>query len=215
MTDVVIVGAGGHAKVVSDVLKLDPEANLLGFLDDRAELHGQKVLGLTVLEGLATWLSRSDTDDCAVVVAIGDNRTRENVAGEIRKAGRRFYTAVHPSAQIGSGVEIGEGCVLMANTAVNAETVIGQHVIINTNASVDHNGVVEDYAHISPGASLAGTVTVGKGAHVGTGASAVPGVVIGEWATLGAGTTALRDVKPHTTVVGRPPMAIDKRGSSK
>ncbi len=212
MTDVAIVGAGGHAKVVADIVKLDPEASLVGFLDDRQEMHGKTVLGLTVLEGLATWLSRRDTDDCALLVAIGDNRTREAVASEIRSAGRRFFTAVHPSAQIGTGVEIGEGSVLMANTAVNAEAVIGQHVIINTNASVDHDSVVEDFAHISPGASLAGTVTVGRGAHVGTGASVTPGVVVGEWSTVGAGATAAKDVKPHTTVVGRPPMAIDKRG---
>ncbi len=208
---VAICGAGGHAKVVVDVLSnMFPAVDILGFLDDRPELHGTELCGKPVLGSLDLWLKLASNADSALIVGIGDNEARERVATEIAAAGIDFVSAIHPSARIGYGVKVGAGSVLMANTVINAGAVIGQHVIINTSASVDHDCVIDDFSHISPGVNLAGGVTVGRGAHIGIGACAVPGVRIGEWATVGAGATVVNDIPPYTTVVGTPASPIRK-----
>lgn len=202
---VAICGAGGHAKVVADVLSRQvPSVPIAGFLDDRPELHGTELCDRPVLGSLASWLMQASKAESALIVGIGTNRDRERVANEITEAGFEFASAIHPSVSIGHGVEIGDGSVLMANTVVNASAVIGKHVIINTSASVDHDCVIEDFSHISPGVNLAGGVTVGRGAHIGIGACAVPGVRIGEWARVGAGATVVGDIPPFATVVGNP-----------
>lgn len=211
---IAICGAGGHAKVVADVLSAQfPPVTVKGFLDDRSELHGAELCGLPVLGSLAPWLDRASKAEFTLIVGIGNNRDRERIADQVSEAGFSFASAIHPSACIGYGVEIGSGSVLMANTVVNVGAVIGEHVIINTSASVDHDCVVEDFSHISPGVNLAGGVTVGRGAHIGIGACAVPGVRIGEWATVGAGATVVNDVPPYTTVVGTPAAPIQRRSA--
>ncbi len=207
-----ICGAGGHAKVVADVLsqQLSP-IDIEGFLDDREELHGTEISGHPVLGSIDDWLSRNSSAESALIIGIGDNQARERVAERAKQAGVRFVSAVHRSVLIGSDVEIGTGSVLMPNVVLNAAAVIGEHVIINTSASVDHDCIVEDFAHISPGVNLAGGVTVGRGAHIGIGACAVPGVHIGEWAKVGAGSTVKSDVPPYATVVGNPAESLRSR----
>ncbi len=211
-TSVLICGAGGHAKVVADVLRSgSPLVDVKGFLDDRVELHGTELCGLPVLGGLDEALNSAPVGGSALLIGIGDNRARERVAGKASQAGFKFATGIHASAQIGSEVEIGEGSVLMANVVVNASSVIGSHVIVNTSATVDHDCVVEDFSHISPGVNLAGGVTVGRGAHVGIGASVIPGVRIGEWSKVGAGAAVMADVPPFATVVGNPAESLRSR----
>lgn len=209
---VAICGAGGHARVVADVLsRQKPSVTVSGFLDDRSELHGVEQVGKTVIGDLSSWLESASPEDSVLIVGIGNNRDRERIASMISEAGFTFASAIHPSAQIGHGVRVGAGSVLMANTVINTGAVIGEHVIINTSASVDHDCVVEDFSHISPGVNLAGGVTVGRGAHIGTGACAIPGVRIGEWAKVGAGATVMSDVPPYATVVGNPAESLRDR----
>lgn len=209
---VAICGAGGHAKVVADVLARQvPSVPIAGFLDDRPEMHGTELCGRPVLGSLASWLRQASKAESTLIVGIGNNRDRERIANEITEAGFELFSAIHPSASIGYGVEIGDGSVLMANTVVNASSAIGKHVIINTSASVDHDSVIEDFSHISPGVNLAGGVTVGRGAHIGIGACVVPGVRIGEWAKVGAGATVVGDIPPFATVVGNPAESLRDR----
>ncbi len=200
---VAICGAGGHARVVADVLSSQtPAVDIAGFLDDRPELHGTEILGRPVLGSPGSWMAKNSAEKADLIVGIGNNRDRERIAADIARTDFRLATAIHRSAQIGSDVSIGPGSVVMPNAVLNAGAVLGAHVIVNTSASVDHDCVIEDFCHISPGVNLAGGVTVGRGTHIGIGASVVPGVRIGEWATVGAGATVTKDVAPNTTVVG-------------
>lgn len=209
---IAICGAGGHGKVVADALSRHaPGKRIAGFLDDREELHGVTIAGLRVLGSICDSLLSASPESLELVLAIGDNRSRERLALDAALAGFNFVSAIHPSAQIGAGVEIGPGTVVMPNAVINADARVGAHVIVNTGASVDHDCVVEDFSHISPGVHLAGNVTVRRGAHIGIGACAIPGVCIGEWAVIGAGATVIRDVPPNTTVAGVPAAPIKQR----
>ena len=208
---VAICGAGGHGRVVADIVKSGLSGRgIHGFFDDRSDLIGEVVSGHTVLGGIDQSLE-NDPEDYDLIVAIGINEVRARVVSNLKTVGRSFATAIHWSAQIGTDVEIGPGSVVMANAVINTGTRIGAHVIINTSASVDHDSVIDDYAHISPGSHLGGNVRVGIGTQIGIGACVVPGVTIGGWSVIGAGATVICDVPEGVIAVGTPAIVLRTR----
>lgn len=215
-TPVLVYGAGGHAKVVADILERCPQYTVLGFLDDRRDLWNSDFLGYTVLGGMRV-LNRNKASGAHLLLAIGVAAVRRQLAHDLKRAGWSFAIAIHPSAQIGRDVVIGEGTVVMANAVINTGTRLGGHVIINTAATVDHDCTIEDFAHMSPGAHLGGGVHVREGAQVGIGASVIPGISIGRWSMVGAGATVIRNIPDNVIAVGTParPLqaAVTKRAS--
>ncbi len=200
--DYIIYGAGGHAKVVHDILRANG-ASITGVMDDH--LSEDQWNGLRFLGNIQSLENAPDLyKNKLFIVAIGHNETREKVAASLEKLGLRFGNAIHPSAIIGSNCFIGVGTVIMPNAVVNADTVIGKHVIINTSSSVDHDCEIRDYTHISPGAHLAGGVVVGKGTHIGIGASVIPKVKIGSGTIVGAGAAVIHDLPDYIVAVGVP-----------
>jgi acetyltransferase EpsM len=202
----VIIGAGGHAKVVLDVA-LAVNLTVLGFLDDHATVAPDpryRLLGaLKVLEDLMSW-----HPGCQVFIAIGDNRIRRQLGHDLLNGRRVTPALVHPFGCVSPSAQFGSGTVLMPGVVVNAGTRVGRHAILNTCSSVDHDCSIGDYAHISPGAHLAGTVTVGEGCHIGTGASVLPGVKVGDWAVIGAGAVVTTDIPPRSVAVGVPARVV-------
>lgn len=207
---VVIYGAGGHGKVVADVLERANGYRILGFLDDLNELTGKRVLGYEILDTALKFFGNGYPENCHLILAIGPNQIRQRLSDHAVPEGIPFATAIHPSAQIARDVDIGPGTVIMANAVVNSGAYIGAHVIINTSATIDHDCVIEDYVHVAPGTHLAGGVHVGRGTLVGIGATVVPGVRIGQWTLIGAGATVLKGLPDHVTAVGSPAVLIDK-----
>ena len=169
MSGILIVGAGGHAKVVLATLLAAGET-VEGLLDDRAEAWGSKVLNYPVLGGLSI-LEQTSTH---AILAIGNNRVRQ-VMSE-RYSSMKWACAVHPSAVIHPSVTLGAGSVVFAGAVIQPDTHIGKHVIVNTAATVDHDCVLEDYVHVAPGTHLAGQVHLESGAFLGIGSAAVPGI---------------------------------------
>ncbi|MDP3426024.1 MAG: acetyltransferase [Humidesulfovibrio sp.] len=202
---IIVMGASGHGQVVADVLfqmwTKGREMEIVGFLDDDALLKGTKVMGLNVL-GRLDELSAMPHD--SIILGIGDNVVRARLYAELTGAGKRFVTAIHPSAVLAPDVVIGQGAVLCAGTVINTGGRVGENAILNTCASLDHHSVLEAHSHVAPGVHLAGNVRVGEGALVGIGSCAVPGVQIGAWSVVGAGTAVIRDVPERTTVGGVP-----------
>lgn len=203
-----IVGAGGHARVIAEIaMRQFPEADI-AFLDDgvTGEVDDLPVLGR--LDDLPRYASEPNLQ---VVIGIGENRLRKVLAERNRTLERvAFATVVDPSAVISQRAELGAGTVVMPKVVANTGTRVGRHVILNTACSVDHDCVIGDFAHISPGAHLAGAVTVGEGAQVGVGASVIPGVRIGAWSVVGAGSVVVRDIPDGVVAYGVPARPVRK-----
>lgn len=203
---VYVYGAGGHAKVVIDVLRAQNITVLDMFDDDLSVKHD---LGLRAKPGIvASGVASFEKLGSPIIIGIGDNRIRSRIAEQLLGP---YGTAVHPSALVAADVEIGAGTVILHGGMVQASTKLGKHVLINTGAQVDHDNLIGDFCHISPSATLCGYVEVGEGTHVGAGATVIPGVRIGRWCTIGAGSVVIGDVPDYATVVGNPARIIKRR----
>ncbi len=209
---VLIIGAGGHARVVADAFisrnQLGEKNEVVGFLDDDRKLLDQKQLGIRIL-GRISDIEKFEHD--GVVVGIGDNLTRQNIYMDLKKQGENVISVIHPRATVAASVVVGDGSVLFAGVVVNSGAQIGSNVIINTGATVDHDSVIESHAHICPGVHLGGGVKVGKGAFVGIGSAVIHNRMIGNWAIIGAGAAVIRDVLPFKTVVGVPAIPVPEQ----
>jgi sugar O-acyltransferase (sialic acid O-acetyltransferase NeuD family) len=207
--NVIIVGAGGHGKVVLDILRHDPDVKFIGFIDDDVNSHDTIIDGAPVLgnfRALSGIIRRYKLD--TAIVAVGHNKTRAQLFKKLKDLNLRLINAIHPAALVARDVEFGEGAVIAAGAIISTGTKIGNNVIINTGAIIDHDNVIEDHVHISPGASLAGRVTVKKYAHIGLGVSVESHVTIGENSTAGAGAVVLKDIPGNAVVVGVPARVI-------
>ncbi|HZM16900.1 MAG TPA: NeuD/PglB/VioB family sugar acetyltransferase [Candidatus Krumholzibacteria bacterium] len=196
-----VVGAGGHARVVIDAVEKEGRFTIAGVLDDAAS-PGTEFLGYRILGGREV-VEQRETPRRAVV-AIGAAAARGAWIAHLASLGYELPAIVHPSAAVGRGVELGAGTVLLAGAVVNTGARLGRGVIVNTSASVDHDCVLADLVHVAPGARLAGNVRVGERAHLGIGACVIQGLEIGADVIVGAGAAVVNAIPAGTTVVGVP-----------
>jgi UDP-perosamine 4-acetyltransferase len=201
---VVIVGAGGHGKVVLDILRAAGKYKPIGFLDADPALTDSYVAGLPVLGSINTVTTLRRQRVRRALVAIGDNRTRAEYAAKLLEQGIELVNAIHPTAFVSPTATLGRNVVVAARAAVGTEARIGDSVIVNTSAVVDHECDLGEAAHVCPAAALAGRVRVGRGAFIGAGARVIQCRTVGAYATVGAGAVVIRDVLDETTVVGVP-----------
>lgn len=190
-----IIGAGGHAKVVIDILTAN-NLSISGIWDDNEDLEfflGSRLSGKI--------MSFKDLDNDFAVLAIGNNKIRKRLSKQLNA---KFGTLFHPSSVISPSALVLEGTVVMPNVTVNSSVTIGKHVILNTGSSVDHDCKIDDFVHISPQVALAGDVEVGEGTHIGIGACVIPGIKIGKWAAIGAGAVVISNIPDYAVVVGNP-----------
>jgi len=193
---VIVIGGGGHAKVVMDCIQTAGDT-VVGILDDLLE-KSQLVLGVPVLGTIKEYTQYIDKK---FIIAIGNNQIRHRIAESLPVA---WYTAVHPHATVSSHATIGAGSVVMARTVIQAEAVIGCHCIINSGAIVEHDNVLSDFVHISPGAMLGGTVTIGADTHVGIGAVIKNNIAICSGCVIGAGAVVVKNITESGVYVGVP-----------
>jgi acetyltransferase EpsM len=206
----VLIGAGGHAKVILDILEENKET-VIGLIDDNPllqELRGYPILGNI---NYVPYLLEKYKENLKFIISIGDNRVREKISARLNSLKVTFGKAIHPSAAVSSNAFIGEGTVVMPNAVINSSAYIGKHVIINSGAIIEHDCLVEDYAHISPGATLAGNVQIRRMAHVGTGANIIPNITIGSNSIIGAGAVVTQPIPESVVAVGIPAKVIKRR----
>jgi len=198
----IVIGSGGHAKVVIDILREQPDCELIGCLSP--EPIGSVANGVRVIgdDGLLPALFRDGAGHA--FVALGDNRLRAKMLHHVSSLGFGVLNAISRHAVLSPSVTVGAGVAIMPGAIINADAVISDGVIVNTGATVDHDCRLDAHCHIAPGVNLAGNVHVGSGAFLGTGVRVVPGVHIGEWSTVGAGAVVISDLPDNVVAIGVP-----------
>ncbi len=202
---IIVVGAGGHAKVLVDALQRGAR-RVVGIADQNPALHGKCVLGIEVMGG-DEFVRRHAPGSVLLANGIGSvasMQVRAAVYQRFKEEGYDFTTIIHPSAVIGSEVGLGEGVQVLAGAVVGPGVVIGDNSIVNTCASVDHDCHLGRHVHLAPGVVLSGGVTIGAGTHVGTGAVIIQEVTIGAGCLIAAGAVVIADLPPNSRVAGVP-----------
>lgn len=211
MRDLLVWGAGGHARVVADIVRCANEFQIVGFIDDvNLERAGDSFCNTIILGGRDALLEQWARGVKHIVIAIGDCAMRMSCANDARGMGFTLATAIHPSAIVAQDVRIGAGTALAAGTIVNPAVILGENVIVNTAASIDHDCVIDDGAHIAPGARLGGGVRVGRGAWIGIGAVVRDHVSIGSETIVGAGAVVLDNIPARVVAYGVPARVVRK-----
>jgi len=203
-TDLYILGAGGHAKVVIET-SIQCGFNPVAVFDDDEQLIGTNVSQVPVIGRIS---SLSLPESGLAFIAIGSNRVR-NILHE-KFTCLRWATLIHPSAYVCKTASIGTGSLVCAGAVIQPDTVIGRHAIINTGANIDHDCRIGNFAHICPGSNLAGGVTIGEGSMIGIGSSLIPLKSVGAWSIVGAGTVVIDDIPEKSKAVGVPARIVEK-----
>ncbi len=196
-----VLGGGGHAKVVVSTLQAagtEPAA----VYDDDSTKWGTELLGVPIAGALDDAAGAAG----AAILAFGNNRLRRRFAARFELD---WTSVIHPTAWVHSSVTLGQGSIVCAGAVIQPGARIGDHVIVNTAASIDHDCQVPSFCHVAPGARLAGGVRLGEGCLVGIGAAVLPGVIAGPWARIGAGAAVLGDVPAEATAVGVPAQILE------
>ncbi|MDR2533240.1 MAG: acetyltransferase [Tannerellaceae bacterium] len=183
-----IYGAGGHAKVILEILE-DSGISVDALFADNASVgshYGYMVYPTSQVKG-------------PLIIGIGDNYTRYKIACSLKL---NFSKAIHPSAIMSRRATIKDGTVVMQGAVIQSCSEIGKHCIVNSASSIDHECVIESFVHIAPHATLCGNVKVGEGSWIGAGATVLPGVTIGKWAIIGAGSVVRQNIPDMVVAAG-------------
>jgi UDP-perosamine 4-acetyltransferase len=206
MEKLIILGTGGHARSVMDILLQNNDFDIIGCVGpESCEVLGQPVIGND--NDLELIFSKGIEN---IFVAIGDNRLRNTLFHKVVSIGFKPINVISIHAVVSPRVELGDGICVMAGVVINVDTVIGDNCIINTRSSIDHNCSIGHSSHIAPGVTLSGTVRIGEGVHIGTGASVIDGITIGDWAYVGGGATVVNDIPAGVLAYGVPARCIRK-----
>lgn len=213
MKKVIVIGSGGHAKVIIDIILqrnkiLDDNLNIIGILDDKYNEDEKIEIFETPVIGKIDKMLELD-EDVYYVIAIGNNSVRRKIAEKY--SDKKFITLIHPKAIIGEKVNIEDGTVVMAGSIINSYTKIGKHCILNTGSIIEHDNIIENYVHISPNATLCGGVTVGEETWVGAGATIIQEKKIGKKIIVGAGTVIVKNLQDKIKVIGVPAKIIEEK----
>lgn len=201
----IIIGAGGHGRVVADCAEQLNHYEHIYFLDDcfderKNNAHWQ------IMGQVNCWQAYLSSAD--FIVAFGNNVLRLSTLKLLKQADANVIHLIHPAAIVSQYSHIGEGTVVFAGAVINVGSDIGQGCIINTQASIDHDCVLADGVHISPNVALAGGVSVGINAWLGIGSTVIQGINISNNCQTGAGTVVIRHLEEAGLYVGNPARLI-------
>jgi sugar O-acyltransferase (sialic acid O-acetyltransferase NeuD family) len=211
MKPVILLGGGGHARVVASTISATGR-RVLGFVDPEKD-----DAAITGLQRLGDDNAVFEYEPSTILLAHGIGSTRPGphrmaIFERFKSAGYTFLTLIHPAASVASDVRLGEGCAVFAGAVIQPGVRIGCNTIVNTRASIDHDCSIGSHAHIAPGAVVCGAVSIGDGSHIGAGSTVIQNVTIGARALVGAGSVVLRNVPADARVFGNPCRLLPPEG---
>lgn len=209
MDAIVVVGGGGHAKVVISILQKLRSHRILGYTDlkDNGSILGVSFLGSdSELDKLA--LEQNGLNAVLALGQVGLGKRRYELWERLHSLALSFPRVVSPGANVNEGVSGGEGAVVMDGAVINAGASLGRGAIVNTNSTIEHDVALEDWVHVAPGATVCGGVTVGRFSMIGAGATVIEGLKIAPECIVGAGATVLQDITERGVYVGSPARRI-------
>lgn len=206
----VVVGAGGHAKVVIEAARASGLWDVVGLIDPSPA--ATSALGVPVLGGDEMLPQLLAGGVSAAVIALGGNALRERLGRQAQDMGFELPSIVHPSALVSPSARLGAGVVVMARAVIGTEAVVSDLAIVNTGAVLDHDNFVGIAGHVAPGCALAGNVSVGDRSLVGVGSAVRPQIRIGADVVIGAGSVVVADVPDGAIVAGAPARPLRERG---
>lgn len=206
MNGLLIIGAGGHGKVIADIASAVGQWDSIAFLDDKfPELR--QVLDWPVIGDIDN-LRKFRRDFPAIFIAVGDNAVRKKLTDLAEAEGFGLPVLIHPRAAVSRFAVIGPGTIINNQAAVNANAKIGKGCIVNTGATVGHDCELGDFVHVAPGASLAGETVIGERCWIGIHSAVIERVKLGSGVVVGAGAVVLKNVADHQLVVGIPAKTV-------
>ncbi len=206
MEKIVLLGGGGHAKVLIDLIKTSGEYEIIGILDSQLKIDTH-IFGIPVLgkDDLLPQLYKEGVNNvCIGIGSTKDNSKRKMLYEKVRQIGFLVPFLVHPKSMLSEMTEIADGAQIMAGAIIQTDSSIGQNTIINTGAIIEHDCKIGSHVHICPGATLSGGCLIGDGAFIGAGATVMQGIKMGSNAVVGAGAVVINDIMDNSTVVGVP-----------
>lgn len=209
----IVIGAGGHAKVVIDSVDRR-EYEVAGILDkDLLHIHEQ-INGVPIIgiDGDAERYFSEGVHHAFIAIGhIGDAGIRSRLFSRLKAIGYHMINIIHPAAIISESSRLGEGNLIMPNCVINAEARIGNNTIINTGAIIEHDVIIEDNVHLAPGSIVAGMSMIGNGSFIGAGSTILQNLHIGTNVTIGAGSTVIHDMPDNVVAVGSPAREIRRK----
>jgi UDP-perosamine 4-acetyltransferase len=204
MKRIVLIGAGGHSKVIIDIIKSRNEYDIVGITD---KFNRENVLNIPIIgdDNILDKLYNDDVKYAFICIgALGNMSVRNVIYNKLKNIGFKLPVLIHKSAIVSNYVNIDEGTCVMPGAIINPEVHIGKSCIINTGSIIEHDCIIGDNVHISPGVKLAGGVKIGNNSHVGIGSSIIQNKVIGNNVTIGAGAVVIKNIANDSVAVGVP-----------
>ena len=211
MKDLIVIGSGGLGRetvwTAERINSVSPEWNILGFIDDNIQVQGQLIDGYKVI---GTTAAVSKYPDAYFVCAVGSAKIRKRIVEKIKSvADVKFATLIDPACVCcRERINVGEGCIICANTYITLDIKIGDHVYIGGNATVGHDSRIDNFVTVYPGANISGSTYLGSGCEMGTGSRIIQGLSVGMNTIVGAGAVVVRNLPPDCTAVGVPAKPI-------
>lgn len=212
MEKILLIGGGGHCKVVIDTVLLEKKYKIAGIIDEQSKV-GKRVLGIPIIGtdlDIKNFVKKRIKNCFITIGSIGSPALKIKIFNSLKRIGVNFPNIIHPRALVSKYAKLGKGNYVAAGAIINAGTRVGNQCIINTGAVIDHDCKIGDFVHISPSVVLSGGVVIGKYTHVGTGCSVKQYLEIGENSIIGAGSVVVDNVENNVVAYGNPCRKIRK-----
>lgn len=194
--NILIIGAGGHSKVIIDIIRELGNYNIIGIYDDNKTGYFS---GIKIIGKIAEINNKKSE---YFIIGIGNDKIRKKIAEEYNQL--KWATLIHPKTIIAKTAIIKEGTVICAGAIIQTEVEVGKHCIINTNCNIDHESIIGDYCSICPSSTICGQVKVGESSFVGANSTIIQSIEIGKECIIGAGSVVIRNIPNNSKAVGNP-----------